>query len=46
MINLGHLNWEELGMKDAREWVSNLVEGQVPVWYIPAGDLYRFRTAR
>ncbi len=46
MINLGHLNWEELGMKYAQEWISGLVGDRVPVWYIPAGDLYRFRAAK
>lgn len=42
MINLGHLNWEELGMKYAQEWVSELVGGSLPVTYVPSEDMYRF----
>lgn len=42
MINLGHLNWEELGMKYAREWLSALLDHQLPVTYIPSEDMYRF----
>ena len=42
VINLGHFNWEELGMKYAREWIAQLVEDQVPVTYVPSGDLYSF----
>ncbi len=42
MLNIGHFNWEELGMKYAQEWVSELVEHQIPVTYVPTGDMYRF----
>lgn len=41
-INVGHFNWEELGMKYAADWVSELVEGQVPVTYVPSEDMYHF----
>ncbi len=41
-INLGHFNWEELGMKYAQEWISDLVDGAVPVIYVPTGDMWRF----
>lgn len=42
MINLGHLNWEELGMKYAKEWLDELLEGQVDVTYVPSEDMYSF----
>ena len=42
VINIGHFNWEELGMKYAAEWLSELVDGAVPVTYVPAGDMWRF----
>lgn len=41
-INVGHFNWEELGMKYAADWVSELVEGRVPVTYVPSEDMYHF----
>ena len=42
VINVGHFNWEELGMKYAADWVKDLVEGQVPVTYVPSEDMYHF----
>lgn len=42
MINLGHFNWEELGMKYMKDWLSELVENKVAVTYVPSGDMYRF----
>ena len=42
MINIGHFNWEELGMKYTREWLSELVENTVPVTYVPTEDAYSF----
>lgn len=42
VINMGHFNWEELGMKYAQEWISSLVDGTVPVTYVPSGDMWRF----
>ena len=42
VINMGHFNWEELGMKYAQEWISELVDGAVPVTYVPSGDMWRF----
>jgi putative NIF3 family GTP cyclohydrolase 1 type 2 len=46
VLNPGHFNWEELGMKYAQEWISALVDGAVPVTYVPSGDLYRFALPR
>lgn len=42
MINLGHYNWEELGMKDMTKRVRELVGEQVEVSYVPSEDLYSF----
>lgn len=40
--NIGHFNWEELGMKYAAEWISELVGDSLPVHYVPTGDAYSF----
>lgn len=42
MIHIGHLNWEELGMKYAQEWISELVGYELPVTYVPSEDMYRY----
>lgn len=42
MINIGHLNWEELGMKYTQEWLSLLLGGQLTVSYVPSEDMYSF----
>lgn len=42
VFNCGHFNLEALGMKEAASWISELVEGEVPVVYINAGDFYDF----
>lgn len=42
VINLGHLNWEELGMQYAAEWIGRLVDRQVNVTYVPSEDMYQF----
>lgn len=42
MINPGHLNWEELGMKYAKDWISELVGDGVCVTYVPSEDMYSY----
>ena len=42
MIQLGHMNREELGMKWAVNWISDLVDHQVPVTFHPAADMYQY----
>ena len=42
MISLGHFNWEELGMKYAKDWLSELLGDSLMVTYVPAGDMYRY----
>lgn len=41
-FNIGHFSMEELGMKYAKDWIEELVDGIVPVHYIPSGDMYQF----
>ena len=38
-INLGHFNWEELGMKYVEEWLSELLENKIKVTYVPSEDM-------
>ncbi len=42
MINLGHLNWEELGMRYAQDWLSELLPDGPSVTYVHSEDMYRF----
>ena len=42
IFNIGHFSLEELGMKYAAEWIKELVQDEIPVRYIPSGDLYQF----
>lgn len=42
VVNIGHFNMEELGMLNARDYLTDLVEGQVPVVYLPGKDLYSY----
>lgn len=41
-FNVGHFNLEELGMKYAADWISDLIGNEIPVHYVPSGDIYRF----
>ena len=41
-INIGHFNWEELGMKYMKDWLSKLVEDNLKVTYVPSGDIYSY----
>jgi hypothetical protein len=40
--NIGHFSWEELGMKYAADWIKELVDGQLPVHYVPTGDAFSY----
>lgn len=42
MINIGHFNWEELGMKYTRQWLAELLENKINVTYVPAGDTFNY----
>ena len=41
-LNMGHFNWEELGMKDFARIIGELVKHEEPVHYLPTGDQWRF----
>lgn len=41
MISIGHYNWEELGMRYAKDWLEELVPG-IAVTYVPSGDMYQY----
>ena len=41
-INIGHFNWEELGMRYMKDWLDELIENKVNVTYVPSGDMYRY----
>lgn len=42
VINAGHFNWEELGMKYMKDWLGELVGEELKVTYVPSGDMYDF----
>ena len=42
-INPGHFNWEELGAKYAKDWMTELTENNVPVFYVPTGDIWNYQ---
>ena len=42
VINLGHYNWEELGMRYAQDWLTELLGGALPVTYVPSENMYSF----
>lgn len=41
-FNIGHFNLEELGMKYAKDWISELVEDKLPVHYLPTEDGFSY----
>ena len=41
-FNVGHFNLEELGMKYAADWIPELIGNEIPVHYVPTGDIYHF----
>lgn len=42
VLNIGHFNSEELGMKYAKEWLDQLLNNSLEVTYVPCGDLYDY----
>lgn len=41
-FNIGHFNMEELGMRYAKDWLEELVAGEVPVHYVPTQDAFSY----
>ena len=42
MLNIGHYNWEELGMRYYADWLPELIENKIPVTYVHSEDMYNF----
>ena len=42
MLNIGHYNWEELGMRYYADWLPGLIDHQIPVTYVHSEDMYNF----
>ena len=42
VITLGHYNWEELGMRYAAEWLTDLLKDELKVTYVPSEDMYSY----
>ena len=42
VLNPGHFNWEELGMKHMLSWLPALLPEAVPFHFIQSGDIYRW----
>lgn len=45
-INPGHFNWEELGARYAKDWIMELTENKVSVFYVPTGDMWKYQTKK
>lgn len=41
-FNVGHFNIEELGMRYAKDWLTELTGNTLPVTYVPTGDIFQF----
>jgi putative NIF3 family GTP cyclohydrolase 1 type 2 len=42
VINIGHFAGEELGMAYAKDWLQEITGNEIPVYYVPAGDMYTY----
>lgn len=42
ILNVGHISWEELGMKWMVKWLRPLVGEEMPITYVQSADLYNF----
>lgn len=42
VMNVGHFNWEELGMRFMQDWLQPLLGEALTVHYLPTGDLYGY----
>ena len=42
ILAIGHYNGENLGMKYAPVWISEVIKNAVPVVFVEAGDMYRY----
>ncbi|MDO4198406.1 MAG: Nif3-like dinuclear metal center hexameric protein [Erysipelotrichaceae bacterium] len=42
ILEMGHFNFEELGMKYMSEWLKEIVKDEVPIAFVQAGDLFQY----
>ena len=42
ILEMGHFNFEELGMKHMIHWLPDVIGTEVPVEYIQSGDAFRY----
>jgi len=42
LINIGHFNWEELGMRYMEDWLKKLLPETVCVTYVKSDDIYHY----
>ena len=42
IIEMGHFNFEELGMKHMTRWLPDVIGAEIPVEYIQSGDAFRY----
>jgi putative NIF3 family GTP cyclohydrolase 1 type 2 len=42
ILNIGHFNFEEAGMKYMAEWLPGVIGGNIPVHYVQSGDGFRY----
>ena len=43
LYEMGHFNAEELGMKYMCTWIQDVVQHEVPVEFVQAGDFFQYR---
>lgn len=44
ILEMGHFNCEELGMRHAASWLGKALDTDIPVHFIQVGDTYRYIT--
>ena len=42
ILNIGHMNTEELGMKWAVNWIGELIDHKLPVTFVRSADMYQY----
>ena len=42
IIEMGHFNFEELGMKYMTRWLPDVIGAGIPVEYLPSGDCFHY----
>jgi putative NIF3 family GTP cyclohydrolase 1 type 2 len=44
LIEVGHFNMEEAGMKYMEKWLPDVIGSEVPVYYVQSGDAFSYMT--